>query len=150
MIDIDNSTNRFSLKLSAMVPDNDNFKQLLDIYTKQLSVIKQLKDKINLQATTIDKLNYDLFINRSYNDIGVVKRFVEIINIDTTRPKITINPCTGRITVKLSNNLSQDIIDKYLQLAEKIKGCVEFLPLTYRGKIEYNMEKDDIYYITYR
>lgn len=69
--------------------------------------------------------------------VPIEERRIEIEETSTSRGKITINPCSGRVAMKVSNKLSDEAITKTMALTQIVLKH-DFEPLTYRGKVWYN------------
>lgn len=64
--------------------------------------------------------------------------FIEKTLIDSKYSKMTVNPCTGRITLKISKSVNDPLIGlDLLQLAGMVSNQ-DWEPATFRGKIKYN------------
>jgi len=87
-------------------------------------------------------------------------RYIEIANVDSNTSKLTFNPNTGRITLKIGNN-DRDNEEILKNMAfDLLTSDHEFEPFTYRGKIKFfndgvncvmeTERKDFSYYISYK
>lgn len=64
------------------------------------------------------------------------ERYLEIIYVESSSSKITVNANTGRVTLKISNKATDNVIKHYHLLVDKLL-ITELPPITLRGKIEY-------------
>lgn len=69
------------------------------------------------------------------------KRFSEILVVASSNSKITINPCDGRITVKVSEKCSSQVKSEIIKLSEKIFDYDKFEPMTFRGKVNFDKKR---------
>ncbi len=63
-------------------------------------------------------------------------RFMEIVRDESRKAKITINPCTGRITVKIPQSFSDKEKNRIIALGNKVFFCDDFVKMTYRGTVQ--------------
>ena len=98
--------------------------------------IKNKNDIIEQKSKLLEVLNKKC--------CSVGKRYFEHIVVNSSSSKITINPCTGRVTLKSSNKCSDQVKLDYVSLCNKIMIDDTIEPMTMRGKIKY---KDDKYFI---
>lgn len=75
--------------------------------------------------------------------VGLEDRFLEVKHTDSKMSKLTVNPCTGRVTLKISKDASDS--ECYLKEIANIAMTTEFLPFTHRGIIELN--RDNTYQV---
>ncbi len=62
------------------------------------------------------------------------KRYLEIVDVDSSTSKLTINPCDGRVTLKVSNKCSINVKRNMIALAQKLMS-ENIPPVTMRGRI---------------
>jgi hypothetical protein len=122
---------------------------------KQISHIKTFLKLLNVEDKVIGFVlreieMRDLWISEMQSEIEIKnkipiekdKRFIEVFDVDSNVSKITINPVTGRITLKISDRIkSERIRSDYLKLAEKVK-LANFPAATHRGRIKYLKESN--------
>jgi hypothetical protein len=65
------------------------------------------------------------------------ERYLEHSRSPCSKSRITINPCSGRVSLKVAEGASDADYENYLILTEKVLKCEDFLPFTYRGRITY-------------
>jgi len=90
-------------------------------------------NKLNIRA--IDR-NKDAFIAK--------ERHLGVVRVDSNNSKITINPCTGRVTLKVSYLCPSKVVDKMTELTNKIMKDFLLSPVTHRGRISFKNSK---YYV---
>lgn len=92
----------------------------------------------------IDESN-DEFKNMDLLDICPVDgRFLEVIYKDMRNPRLTINACSGRVTLKLSKNTDKQVVDDIMKIVSMVRFCSEFEGVTYRGRFSRN-KADKLY-----
>jgi hypothetical protein len=64
-------------------------------------------------------------------------RHLDILLVESKRNKITINPCSGRITLKVDKETPDNLYLRMIELAMKFHD-LDFEPVTLRGKIKYH------------
>ena len=72
------------------------------------------------------------------------ERYLEILNVDSSTSKLTVNPCDGRVSLKISNKSSGKVVTELLDFANMIMKYEKFEPITFRGKFYF---KDNAYRI---
>lgn len=82
-------------------------------------------------------------MNSDQSCIEIEDRFLEIKYVDSKTSKLTVNPCTGRVTLKISKDASDE---RYLKEIANIAMTTEFSPFTHRGIIKLN-KFDNIYQV---
>ena len=104
------------------------------------STLKQLQGEIlsYQQALGISKYVESVFDGSSTDTTWDRRmrgeRFLEILKVDSSHSKLTVNPNTGRVTLKSSVKASDVVFKNHVRLATKL--LTEELPLvTFRGKI---------------
>lgn len=74
--------------------------------------------------------------NRTCVPINKRKLIVEHTNTQST--KLTINPCDGKVSLKISDKItSEQIKEDFINIAKQIMKF-DFSPTTHRGKISFN------------
>jgi len=140
MIDIEDSTQRYLKNLENIrkygMSDND-LQYLLNIYTHQIKSINNYKVKIKEHEEALLQYNKKTFINNR-TCVPIERRFIEIVYVDSFTAKITINPCSGRVTLKIPNIYKGGLLHEkcYKSLLSMVVEN-EFYPVTYRGKIKH-------------
>ena len=99
-------------------------------------VHQQIKNKDHIIEEKSRSLE---IINRKCCDIE--KRYIEIFIVDSSSSKITINPCDGRVTLKISDKSSGQVRNDYVELTNKILNDNTLEPIVLRGKIRYRDDK---------
>ena len=77
--------------------------------------------------------------------LPIEKRTVEWYYEDSDICDIYINPCTGVIRVRISDNYSASERNYYELLVTQILNYDQFRPYTYRGHASYNAESNKYY-----
>ncbi|MFA7287463.1 MAG: hypothetical protein WC055_01140 [Melioribacteraceae bacterium] len=91
-------------------------------------------EKIESQAKYIEVQNRIVLL--------VSERFLEILYVDSASSKITINPATGRVTLKISDRIKSDkVIKDYHKLTDMVMVDDTLPAITMRGKIKYDENK---------
>lgn len=115
-----------------------------EIYDYVVNIFDHQIDCIAHSRQHIAELKQELS-NRAYNDLLKTRkmvlpteRFVEEILVDSSGSKLTINPCSGRVSIKISKKCSPEVRDKLIKLSSNVLLFDKFLPFTYRGKFSYN------------
>jgi hypothetical protein len=150
-MNIEDSKDRFHSRLLTMLDkpfDSTALKYIFNIYSNQMEVIAELKEKTKRQAEQLSILTYDNTVsNRKMVDVN--KRQLIITFIEGSASKITINPCDGRVSLKISKKASIDATERYIELVNIVMKYDEFIPFTYRGKIDY-CKTDDVNFVILR
>lgn len=68
---------------------------------------------------------------------ALVDRYLEILDVDSSSSKLTINPVDGRCTLKVSQKVTEEVKLQYIKLARLLMSN-ELPPITLRGKIKYH------------
>ncbi len=71
------------------------------------------------------------------NACPIIQRYLEILIVESSSSKLTINPVDGRCTLKISDKASLNVRTHCIKLAEELME-VELPPITLRGKIDYH------------
>jgi hypothetical protein len=66
----------------------------------------------------------------------VSERYLEVLTVESSSSKLTINPTDGRCTLKVSDKASEGVIASCIELARELMKA-ELPPVTLRGKIKY-------------
>ena len=102
-------------------------KQIIDYVSKQ----------IELRENKIESLTKHIEVmNRTC--VPIEKRKIEVVRVDSSNSKLTINPCDGRITFKCSDKCSDVVLNEMVRLAEKVRIDNSIPPVTLRGKINFH------------
>lgn len=126
----------------------ESIETLFDVIIQQKKVIAELKQKSNNQKKELHRKNLKNRYITSDKPSNKLKRYLEILTVKSSSSKITFNPVTGRITLKVSDKSSDTVRKKFIQVAEIIKESdYSFAPYTYRGTIRYVI-KSYIYRVT--
>lgn len=126
---------------------------------KKCNDIKKVLTKMNLNEDDIDFIitqikNRDKHIEAlcKHNEIkkrtcvSISERKLNVEYTNSQSTKLTINPCDGRVSLKISNKIkSSSILSDFISIAKSIMSY-EFEPTTHRGKITFNV-KDSYYHI---
>lgn len=96
--------------------------------------IKKRDAKIESQANELEK--------KGKKVSPISDRYLEVFESHSSSSKLTINPCNGRITLKISEKASVDVARDLYCFAQKIRKWDKFEPVTFRGRIVYNKNKD--------
>lgn len=110
-------------------------KGLVNILKSRDEQIEVLKKRIKNQTEEIGKL----LSKRNMCDID--KRYLEVKIVDSSSSKLTINPCSGRVTLKVSNRSSVKVKNDMKKLAEFVMRD-KFVSFTHRGRIKYHIDDD--------
>lgn len=70
--------------------------------------------------------------------------YLEVLVLNTSTPKLTVNKSTGRITLKVSDKSSEHIKGKLIELAEKVMMRGDLPSVTLRGMIKYHESKFEV------
>lgn len=105
--------------------------------------IKRLKEKLIKELaqrdSEISKLKEKVkMANRKC--VGASERKLNIELVNSATSKLTINPCSGRCSLKIATGCSLFIKNKLTELAEEIMEYT-FDPFTVRGKFKHDKEK---------
>jgi len=109
-------------------------------------VLNKLQEKITNQREELSKFNNhhaDLYEHRKC--IAMSKRFMKIKHTSSKVAKVTINPCNGRVELKISPQYTNEhigIATKILMIVSEYKF---FDPYTYRGNIKINTSENVMY-----
>ncbi len=101
-------------------------------HTKE-ELIEYLKVEIEKRDIKIENQACVLEINNRKN-IPIKDRYLEILYVDSSTSKLTINPCDGRVTLKISNKSSEKVKIELIDFANTIMLYEKFEPITFRGK----------------
>lgn len=117
---------------------------------RPLSEIKKKISKMGCSENIIDFISSQILIRderiesqskaleiANREPIEVSKRVLEVLCVKSSRSKITINPCTGRVTLKISHNAGPKAVSDMKNIAEIIKNDDSLPPVTMRGKISF-------------
>lgn len=74
-------------------------------------------------------------------------RYLEIQSTESKNARLTLNPNTGRVTLKVPKNTPENISNAYKNLANMLLLCYTEKDVTYRGKISYSKKYDTYYAI---
>lgn len=149
--DTSESKERFLAKLMLMrdsVMSAEDIKYIMQIYSNQIDTITNLKIKVQEQAEQLTIQSFENTVAKR-KMVSVDKRQLNVIIAQGSTSKITINPCDGRVTLKVSKNATPDATERYIGLAKIVMQYESFLPFTYRGKIDY-CKTDDVNFVTLR
>jgi len=106
------------------------------------SLVEMLRKEFNAMADHITTLQ--LTIERmNRRCVPLEERYVEAVNAEGTTNKLTVNPVSGRITLKLGRGCRGTAAFHLIALANKVKD-LEFDPMTVRGRIQWH-ESDKFY-----
>jgi hypothetical protein len=100
-----------------------------DVLSFIMSQILVRDSKIEWQAS-------DLTI-KSRVCVPLSMKNVEVLSTESDHSKLTINPCSGRITLKVSYLSSAQVTRELLDFVSSIIKS-EFQPMTYRGSFKWN------------
>jgi hypothetical protein len=113
----------FVIQRDGLKPDDIHF--LMNTYSQLLDENVSLKNQLMVALRIVQPKE---------------KRNIDIVTVDSSTSKITINPCTGRITVKVSNKSSNQVVSEIMLLVQQIYEYEFFQPYTYRGKIKFHKD----------
>jgi hypothetical protein len=66
----------------------------------------------------------------------LAERYLEVIDVESSASKLTLNPVDGRCTLKVSNKASPKVKEQLIKLANKLL-LEDIPPLTVRGQVKY-------------
>lgn len=106
-----------------------------------------LKKQIGLRDNKIESQAKHIEVQNKVA-VPVSERYLEILYVDSSSSKITINPRDGRVTLKISDKIkSNKIIKDYAKLTDIIMNDSTLPSITMRGKIKYDENKYKIVYL---
>lgn len=116
--------------------------------------INILQKKIANQSKELARLNghyeRDLeIIHPNRKCVSVNKRFINLVFTKSNNAKITINPCDGRVELKIPEWMRFADVGLATELAKKVSLHECFKPYTYRGIIGFNIH-DNVTYVKMR
>jgi len=111
--------------------------ELLEYLSDQ--IIKR-DERIELQSRALEIANRVA--------LPIYGRKLELIRTDSSNSKLTINPCDGRVTLKISSKSSEQVVDGLIKFTKEIMKFDSFEPLTFRGKLDFHEGKYKITLIT--
>ncbi len=112
----------------------DEWAFLAKIHTHQREAIENLKIRNKKLQTALDEIRRKNEIDGRHTR-PLNERYLEHSRLPCSKSRITINPCSGRVSLKVAEKASEDDYKDYLILAKKVLRCEDFLPFTYRGRI---------------
>lgn len=147
MIDVEHAKDGYHQRLLAMagremLVDEVNF--LMDVFSHQVKTISNLQKKVEALTEDAQRRDFDNFVKKRPL---AEQRYLLRESIDSSSSKITINPCDGRVSLKISKGASEKMQDKMVELAEQVIKFDRFYPMTYRGRIGYNVHTDSLYVV---
>lgn len=116
-----------SREIATMLVDSNNHVTVLK------KIVSALKDEIKEKNIKIEASKRVC--------CPINERKLEVMGTTGSYSKLTINPCSGRVSLKISNKASSDIVEKLMAFA-RIVMIEEFPPFTCRGKFEYIKDND--------
>ena len=99
-------------------------------------VINYVVEKLNQQSEKIENLKKHCEVMNRI-PLAVENRKLKIVPIDSSTSKITINPCDGRVELKVSIKSSEEVKKHYIELVNSVLNDSDLPPVTLRGKISY-------------
>lgn len=106
-------------------------------------IIDYVKTQIKIKDNIIeDKKKLLEILNKKC--CSIKNRYIDIESHDRSATRITINPCTGRITLKISIRSSPKVKADCLKICHIIRADTTLEPMTLRGKVHF---KNNKYYI---
>lgn len=116
------------------------------------SEIRKTLNTMDVQGEVVD---YVLALSKEYEDkleslrkvieinnrvpVPVELRKMVVVTLDTSRNKITINPCDGRVSLKLSHKTTEKVANEIKQfVVDEIMSDSTLPPVTMRGKIKWD------------
>lgn len=112
----------------------DAIRKLLYIIQKKEDKNLNMKEKYKREIAELKEKAKEKTLVKKIKDPS--ERFLEIKKVESNSSKITFNPVTGRITLKISNQASIIDGEKFIEIIKIIKNSNKrFAPFTYRGKI---------------
>lgn len=147
MIDVEHAKDKYHSRLLAMAGREmlvDEVHFLMDVFSHQVKTIHNLQKKVEALTEDAQRRDFDNFIKK--RKIAEQRYLLREI-ISSSSSKITINPCDGRVSLKISNGASDKMQEKMVELAEQVIEFDRFYPMTYRGKIGYNINTDSLYIV---
>lgn len=76
--------------------------------------------------------------------LPVEHRYLEILSVPSQVTRLTVNPRTGRVTLKIPEGTPDEVREIYHNLANMVLNDHRLPPLTLRGVIEYLEEKYEV------
>lgn len=129
----EDSKKRYYERLQSLNIHEGDVEFFFDVFCHQIDAITNLKEKNLVLKKEIEKRQIESFLDsREY----AKSRFMEIVRDESRKAKITINPCTGRITVKIPQSFSKEEKNRVIALGNKIFFCDDFVKMTYRGTVQ--------------
>ena len=110
--------------------------ELINFIEIRDNTIKNMKLNTSELKQEIESLKHRLIISERVL-CKIEDRWLDIVHVQSSTSKITINPCSGRVSLKISHKATEAVIEKYKELVYKVISYENFKPFTYRGKIRY-------------
>ena len=120
------------LKVSVIKRKMNKLNASDDIIEYIENIVKERDEKI-LQLTRAIEIG-------NKKSLPVEERYLEIKTVDSSSSKMTINPCTGRVTLKFSDKASDTVKQELIEFTAKIIEK-KFEPATMRGKFRFSEGK---------
>lgn len=131
----EDSKKRYYERLQSLNIHEGDVEFFFDVFCHQIDAITNLKEKNLVLKKEIEKRQLEGFLDsREY----AKSRFMEIVRDKSRKAKITINPCTGRITVKIPQGFNEKEKNRIVALGNKVFFCNDFVKMTYRGTVQTN------------
>ena len=99
-------------------------------------ILKKLQEKVANQREELSKFNNHhaaLYDHRKC--IAMSKRFMKIKHTSSKVSKVTINPCNGRVELKIAPHFTNEQIGMATKILMMVSDYKFFDPYTYRGNI---------------
>lgn len=129
----EDSKKRYYERLQSLNIHEGDVEFFFDVFCHQIDAITNLKEKNLVLKKEIEKRQLESFLDsREY----AKSRFMEIVRDESRKAKITINPCTGRITVKIPQSFGDKEKNRIIALGNKVFFCDDFVKMTYRGTVQ--------------
>jgi hypothetical protein len=112
----------------------------------QRRALRHFNIKDSVKAKDImDKFNVNIEESAKQRPMVHPKeRYLEVIEKGGGKCKITINPCDGRVSLKLSHVYTKKFHDECIRLVDMVQKHNNFKPFTYRGTVQFGINTGDI------
>jgi hypothetical protein len=127
-------TKRIKRQISRTIEGKHSAEYLTDLILKEIEV---RDEKIEELSRRIEIMNRKV--------LPIDARYLEMLIVDSDNSKITINPCTSRVTLKISHKSSYKVREDLYELVEMIRKDDTLPPVTLRGKVIW---RDKFYEVT--
>lgn len=110
----------------------------INIINMQNDTIQKLKKKNANQVIALQQKDRENILKNQRLIVDISDRDLDVVTVDSKKSKITINPCTGRVSLKVSKYSSEGVRCELLDLTLKVIKFEGFDTFTYRGKIGFD------------